>query len=69
MASPAAYPPGVTAAGGVLDGTADEGTTIRHARLAQTSDTLALAALLPIAALLAAGAALLASHRRLRRVG
>ena len=69
VASPAAYPPGVTAAGGVLDGTADEGTTIRHARLAQTSDTLALAALLPIAALLAAGAALLASHRRLRRVG
>ncbi len=60
---------GVTAAGGVLDGTADEGTTIRHARLAQTSDTLALAALLPVAALLAAGAALLASHRRLRRVG
>ena len=69
VASPAAYPPGVTAAGGVLDGTADEGTTIRHARLAQTSDTLALAALLPVAALLAAGAALLASHRRLRRVG
>ncbi|MEY8339770.1 hypothetical protein [Adlercreutzia muris] len=62
-----AYPPGVGASGGVLDG--DEGgkrnTTIRH-KLAQTGDALAAAALLPLAAALAAGAGLLASRRTRR---
>ena len=68
----AAYPPGVSAAGGVLPeetpGDADrkKGTTIRH-KLAQTGDALAAAALLPVAAALAAGAGLLTSRRRMRR--
>ncbi len=66
------YPPGVSAAGGVLPeetpGDADrkEGATIRH-KLAQTGDALAAAALLPLAAALAAGAGLLSSRRRMRR--
>uniref|UniRef100_UPI001F56E9E0 hypothetical protein n=1 Tax=Adlercreutzia muris TaxID=1796610 RepID=UPI001F56E9E0 len=67
VATGAAYPPGVGASGGVLDG--DEGgkrnTTIRH-KLAQTGDALAAAALLPLAAALAAGAGLLASRRTRR---
>uniref|UniRef100_UPI0025A56D5A hypothetical protein n=1 Tax=uncultured Adlercreutzia sp. TaxID=875803 RepID=UPI0025A56D5A len=69
--SPAAYPPGVDASGGVL-GADDPGSlaakktaTIRH-RLAQTGDALLVAALLPAACALAAGAALLASRRRQR---
>ncbi|MCR2036298.1 isopeptide-forming domain-containing fimbrial protein, partial [Adlercreutzia mucosicola] len=65
VVSDPAYPPGVDRLGGVIDGEADERTTIAH-KLAQTGDALAAAALLPAALTLAAGALLLA-RRRLRR--
>ncbi len=58
-----AYPPGVDRLGGVIDGEADERTTIAH-KLAQTGDALAAAAGLPLAAALAAGALALATRRR-----
>ena len=65
VVSEPAYPPGVTATGGVLPGEADERTTIRR-KLAQTGDAVSLALLLPTALALAAGAALLAARRKRR---
>ena len=66
--APAAYPPGATSEGGVLpgDGGAGDSGTIRRARLAQTGDALAALAGAALAAVLAAGAALLAARRRPR---
>ncbi|WP_035021762.1 DUF11 domain-containing protein [Adlercreutzia mucosicola] len=63
VASDPAYPPGVDRLGGVIDGEADERTTIAH-RLAQTGDALAAAAGTALAAALAAGALALATRRR-----
>ncbi|MCI9494678.1 MAG: hypothetical protein HFJ67_03360, partial [Adlercreutzia mucosicola] len=63
VVSDPAYPPGVDRLGGVIDGEADERTTIAH-KLAQTGDALATTAGTALAAALAAGALALATRRR-----
>ncbi|MVX61913.1 DUF11 domain-containing protein, partial [Enterorhabdus mucosicola] len=66
VASDPAYPPGVDRLGGVIDGEADERTTIAH-KLAQTGDALAASAGTALAGALAAAARALASRRRRTR--
>ena len=66
VVSDPAYPPGVDRLGGVIDGEADERTTIAH-KLAQTGDALAAIAGTALAGALAAAALALASRRRRTR--